>query len=158
MNDMFPGRCNIAVRDSNKGDKETKKRWESKLSPDEADIRKELEVLNKLDIELVEYAKELLAKRLKFIPAMVLEVTNATFQKSFSQDHTGNIQDSCGNFHRKPEANLDKQIHTYFLHLKLANRFAACDQSIRSNEYKKSFMDPKYRLGVFQPPGHKGPF
>jgi hypothetical protein len=158
MNDMFPGRCNIAVRDSNKGDKETKTRWTPKLAPDESEIANELKALNKFDLELFEFAKDLLAKRLKFVPSIVQEVTNTTLQDSFSKDHSGNIENVCGHYHIKPSGQFDKQIHTYFLHLKMANRYAACDQSIRSNEYKRSYMDPRYRLGVVQPPGHKGPF
>lgn len=158
MNGLFPGRCNIAVRDSNKGDKSTKAKFTKTLAPDEDEIAKELALINKYDIELFEYAKELVAKRLKFVPSIIKEVVNTTLVSGFSNEHGVRIEQTCGSFHRKPESHFDKQINTYFMHLKLANKFPACDLSIRSNEYKSSFLSRKHRIGVIQPPGHKGPF
>lgn len=91
-------------------------------------MRKILTEMNALDLELYEYAQTLMAYRLKFIPPTVLKV--------------------------KAQLGLDSHLNTVVskeIFEQKKDQCAALDSSL-SPAFKKKYV------GIFQPPGHKGPF
>lgn len=84
QNALFPGRSTIATKHMLKGDKKAKERLQSKLAPNEDDIKTLLKKMNYLDLQLWEYAQSLVAKRVKIIPKLVKEAK--TIAESYSGD------------------------------------------------------------------------
>lgn len=92
------------------------------------EIRRILTEINKYDIELFEYAQSLWAYRLKFISPLVLNI-----KKQLGLDS-----------HMNTVSNTD-------IYNTNKNQCMLLDTTIK----------PKFRkeyIGIFQPPGHKGPF
>lgn len=87
--------------------------------------------MNALDLELYDYAKGLLAKRLKFIPELTLTV------RKTSSKATATAQ--CGEFHRHYHPAMSSRSSPNMSPL------AALPGPLRSH------------IGIFRPPGHKGP-
>jgi hypothetical protein len=110
------------------GDKGARVKLTPTLAPDEATIRAQLTEINKYDIELLKYAETLLAYRLKFIPATVLSVKEI--------------------LHLDSHQNTVVAPAVYDEH---AGMCKALDSHLDANTKKQW-------VGIFQPPGHKGPF
>ena len=92
------------------------------------EIRAMLTEINTFDLQLFEYAKTLLAYRLKFIPPTVLSI--------------------------KTQLSLDSHMNTVVSEEVFAKHKDQCGAL-------DSALDPEFKrkyLGIFQPPGHKGPF
>lgn len=113
INSIFPGRSNIAAEHKVRGDKASIERLQDKLAPDRIEITKKIEDMNALDIELYEFAKSMVAKRLKLIPSLVKKSTTASSN--------------------------DSKL------LKACQAHARLPSSLKSS------------IGIFRPPGHKGP-
>jgi hypothetical protein len=141
-----------------KGDFRMKERLKEKLIGNEENIRKELIEMNQLDIALYDYAQSLMSFRLKhYIPVIekikkkVIDNQKLAVGKHiYSQEmstttiSTRNLQVQIGN----NESNQKIE------ELNLQCPVTAGDISTRKTQMQSTF---KPLLGVFQPPGHKGP-
>jgi len=134
MNALFPGRGRIAAGHKVRGDFKAKERLTPKLAADEEAVKKLLVEVNKYDLLLYEYAQELMAYRLKLIPPAVLGV--------------------------KKQLGLDSHMNVVVLDPKTqhSDHMRSIKNQCDAGNYPISGALKSQWVGIFQPPGHKGPF
>lgn len=125
---LFPSHARAANRRMVKGDKKAKERLKDSLAPDEDSIIEELISINELDLKLWEYVQSLSAFRLRQIEELVIESKR---QLGLSEHR---------NVLRVDQSSQEALHQCSLLHSGLTTQ------------------QKKQSIGVFQPPGHKGPF
>lgn len=98
------------------------------LNHSQEEIRVMLTEINQFDIQLFEYAQTLMAYRLKFIPPTVLSI--------------------------KTQLHMDSHLNTVVSEEVFNQHSAHCN----ALDATISRADRRKYVGIFQPPGHKGPF
>ncbi len=111
------------------------------------DIKKQLAERNQLDLELYEYAQSLISLRLKYL----IPIYNAAKAHAMEKFHKEGGP-ALGHL-RSLTTSTHKSSHQFS-----PNTFE-CSVSIKDVRHRKSVLSSKYKgiMGVFQPPGHKGP-
>ncbi len=81
MNALFPGRAVVAAKQLLKSDPKAKERLRARLAPpaETALVVEALTAMNRLDIELFQYAQTLAARRLAQVPALVSAAADVEF-------------------------------------------------------------------------------
>lgn len=114
-----------------------KEKMKPKLLPNEEEIKKELEKMNSLDLELYDYAQSLMSFRLKHIIPIVEKVRKIIVQQQVVRVKAGEDLAATAE-------------DTNALQCPVSQSDIMTRKKVMTTTYKNS-------LGVHQPPGHKGP-
>lgn len=147
VNALFPGRSNVAAGHKVKGDYNIKTRLTPTLAPDEDTLRDGiLREINKWDLMLWDYAQQLMAYRLK----LIIPTINSAVKAELGLDsHRDSISLTTLHQHNHQSASHTAGLGKYIAQCK------ADKEELDKMMGKKGILHSK--LGIFQPPGHKGP-
>ena len=118
-----------------------KETLKDKLAPNEDELKQQLIKMNQYDIALYDYAQSLMSFRLKHIIPLVEKVKKQVVQQHSIHVQSGQSPNSVVGGQTGDEENL------------------TCPVTPKDISNRKMDMVKKYKpfIGVFQPPGHKGP-